>query len=48
MKNILLPEPHKILDIRKMTDLEWLFRVEYKDASKIQFGQFMQLSLIHI
>ena len=45
MKNILLPEPHKILDIRKMTDLEWLFRVEYKDASKIQFGQFMQISL---
>lgn len=45
MKNILLPEPHKILDIGKMTDLEWLFRVEYKDASKIQFGQFMQISL---
>lgn len=45
MKNILLAEPHKILDIRKMTDLEWLFRVEYKDASKIQFGQFMQISL---
>lgn len=45
MKNILLSEPHKILDIRKMTDLEWLFRVEYKDASKIQFGQFMQISL---
>ena len=45
MENILLPEPHKILNITKMTDLEWLFRVEYKEVSKIQFGQFMQISL---
>ena len=25
MENILLPEPHKILNITKMTDLEWFY-----------------------
>ncbi|MGL4533659.1 MAG: anaerobic sulfite reductase subunit AsrB [Fusobacteriaceae bacterium] len=45
MQNIIMPTPYKLLDVKKMTDLEYLFRVEYPEAEKIQFGQFMQLSL---
>ena len=45
MENILLPEPHKILNITKMTDLEWLSRVEYKEVSKI-YKKFLDLFLI--
>lgn len=45
MENLIMPKPYKILDIKKMTDIEFLFRVEYPEAGKIKFGQFMQLSL---
>lgn len=45
MENIIMPKSYKILNIKKMTDIEYLFRVEYPDAKEIKFGQFMQLSL---
>ena len=45
MENIIMPKPYRILDIKKMTDIEYLFRVEYPEAKNIKFGQFMQLSL---
>lgn len=45
MQNIIMPTPYRLLDVKKMTDLEYLFRVEYPEAGNIQFGQFMQLSL---
>ncbi|MGL5543157.1 MAG: FAD-binding oxidoreductase, partial [Fusobacteriaceae bacterium] len=45
MENIIMPTPYKLLSVKKITDIEYLFRVEYPEAHKIQFGQFMQLSL---
>lgn len=45
MENIIMPLPYKILDVKKMTEIEYLFRVEYPKAGEIKFGQFMQLSL---
>lgn len=45
MENIIMPKPYKILNITKMTNIEYLFRVEYPFAENIKFGQFMQLSL---
>lgn len=45
MENIIMPTPYKILDIKKMTDIEFLFRLEYPEGGKIEFGEFMQLSL---
>lgn len=45
MENIIMPKPYRILNITKMTDIEYLFRIEYPEAGNIKFGQFMQLSL---
>ncbi len=45
MQNIIMPKPYKVLSVIKMTEIEYLFRVEYPEAKNIQFGQFMQLSL---
>ncbi|QNM14365.1 MULTISPECIES: anaerobic sulfite reductase subunit AsrB [Fusobacterium] len=45
MENIFMPKPHKIISVKKMTDIEYLFRVECPEAKDIKFGQFMQLSL---
>ena len=42
--NIYFPTVHKLLFIEKVTELEWLFRVEYKNG-KVNAGQFMQVSL---
>ena len=42
--NVYLPTVHKLLFIEKVTELEWLFRVEYKKGS-VEAGQFMQVSL---
>lgn len=45
MQNIIMPTPYRLLDVKQVTDIEYLFRVDYPEAHKIQFGQFMQLSL---
>ncbi len=45
MDNIFMPEPHKILQIKKLTAIECLFRVEFEKAGEINFGQFFQISL---
>lgn len=45
MENLIMPTPYKILSITKMTEIEYLFRVEYPEAKNMKFGQFMQLSL---
>ena len=45
MSNIIMPMPYKILNVTKMTEIEYLFRVEYPNVENINFGQFMQLSL---
>lgn len=42
--NVYLPTVHKLLFIEKVTELEWLFRVEYKKGN-VEAGQFMQVSL---
>ena len=42
--NVYLPTVHKLLFIEKVTELEWLFRVEYKEGN-VNAGQFMQVSL---
>ncbi|MEG0137248.1 MAG: FAD-binding oxidoreductase, partial [Cetobacterium sp.] len=45
MQNLIMPTPYRILDIKKVTEIEYLFRIEYPEAKNIQFGQFMQISL---
>ena len=45
MQNLIMPTPYRILDIKKVTEIEFLFRIEYPEAKNIQFGQFMQISL---
>ena len=43
MKNILMPTPHKILNVTHETNAEYTFRVEC-DA-KVEHGQFYVLSI---
>jgi anaerobic sulfite reductase subunit B len=43
MNNIMLPEPHKILNIVQETKAEYTFRVACE--KEIKFGQFFQLSI---
>ncbi len=43
MYNPVKPLPHKIVNVKKETDLEYTFRVETK--TKVKFGQFLQLSI---
>ena len=45
MNNIIMPKPYEILDVKPMTDIEYLFKLSYPNASDIKFGQFMELSL---
>ncbi|CDT32109.1 Anaerobic sulfite reductase subunit B [Vibrio coralliirubri] len=42
-KNQLVPQPYKILDITKHTEIEWNFRVECD--FDVKFGQFVEVSL---
>lgn len=42
-ENLILPRPHKVLEIAKETDLEYTFRVEM--FSRVDHGQFFQVSL---
>lgn len=41
--NPVLPKPHKLLNIKKHTKIEWTFRLEFEE--KVRPGQFLQLSL---
>ena len=43
MENIMIPRPHKIMEILKETQAEYTFRVEYDGQT--QNGQFFQLSI---
>ncbi len=43
--NIYLPKKHKILNISKIQDIEWLYEVEYPDVEKCHPGQFIQISV---
>jgi anaerobic sulfite reductase subunit B len=43
MENIMLPEPHQILDVVKETQAEYTFRVAYDKPTK--YNQFFQLSI---
>ncbi|MCJ8343297.1 MAG: anaerobic sulfite reductase subunit AsrB [Cetobacterium sp.] len=45
MENVIMPQFHKLLKVTKMTDIEYLFRVEYNSENEVEFGQFMQISL---
>lgn len=45
MDNILEPKPYKILIVKKLTAIEWLFRVEFDEIEKINYGQFIQISI---
>lgn len=43
MENVYLPTPHELIFIKKVTEIEWLFRVKYdKD---VEAGQFIQVSI---
>lgn len=46
VKNPVRPVPHKIIDIIKETETEWIFRME--NTLPIEDGQFMQLSIPRI
>lgn len=43
MENIMMPRPHKIIDVIKETKAEYTFRVEYHGETN--HGQFFQLSI---
>ena len=43
MNNPYLPKPYKILGIRKETDIDWTFKVEY--SGELIGGQFMEISI---
>ncbi len=45
MNNIYLPKPYKVLDIYKVTEIEWLFKVEFDRVEEINYGQFIQISI---
>jgi len=45
MNNIYMPSPYKILDIQQVTNIEWLFKVEFDRADEINYGQFIQISI---
>ena len=32
MENLIMPTPYRLLDVKKVTDIEYLFRVEYPEA----------------
>ena len=43
--NIYMPKPYKILDIKKVTAIEWLFKVEFDKVDEVNYGQFIQISI---
>jgi len=45
MNNIYMPKPYKILDIAKITNIEWLFKVEFDKVDEVNYGQFIQISI---
>lgn len=40
-----MPKPYKILDIKKVTAIEWLFKVEFDRVDEVNYGQFIQISI---
>ncbi len=45
MNNIYMPTKNKIVKITKMQEIEWLFEVEFEDATIANPGQFIQISI---
>lgn len=45
MTNPIMPKVFKILDIKKVTSIEWLFKVEFDSVDKLNYGQFIQISI---
>lgn len=45
MNNPLMPQPYKILGMKRVTPIEWLFRVEFDRADELNYGQFIQISI---
>ncbi len=45
MENPIMPKPYKILDIKRVTDIEWLFKVEFDRVDELNYGQFIQISI---
>ncbi len=43
MENIYLPKGYKLISLNKLTEIEWLFRVEYD--REVTFGQFIEISI---
>ncbi len=40
-----MPKPYKILKITQITEIEWLFRVEFDKVEEVNYGQFIQISI---
>ncbi|MBE6068467.1 MAG: anaerobic sulfite reductase subunit B [Clostridium lundense] len=45
MNNPYIPFKSEILDIKKHTDIEYTFRMEYKGEAKVKPGQFFEVSI---
>ncbi len=45
MNNIYIPKAYKILDIKKVTGIEWLFKLEFDRVDEVNYGQFIQISI---
>lgn len=45
MKNIFIPQKYEIIDIIKQTPIEYIFRIKFDKIDKINYGQFLQVSI---
>lgn len=39
MINPIMPKTYKVISIKKVTDIEWLFRVEFDRVAEVNYGQ---------
>ena len=45
MNNPIMPKAYKVINIKKITEIEWLFRVEFDKVEEVNYGQFIQISI---
>ncbi len=45
MINPIMPKAYKVISIKKVTEIEWLFRVEFDRVAEVNYGQFIQISI---
>ncbi len=45
MNNPLMPKAYKVISINQITEIEWLFRIEFDKVEEVNYGQFIQISI---